>query len=55
MLDGKRSEDYIDRVEPSVMGGQKMAEFLLGMIEMPSHSMLSENCVNALMIGLIEE
>ena len=55
MLDGKRSEDYIARVEPSAMGGRKMAEFLLDMIETPSHSRLSENRVNAPTTGLIEE
>lgn len=32
-LDGKNSRDYIARVEPSAQGGEKMAEFLLKMID----------------------
>lgn len=35
VLDGKRSEDYVARVEPSAIGGQKMAEFLLDYVEHP--------------------
>ncbi len=31
-LDGTRSEDYVARVEPSAIGGRKMAEFLLHVI-----------------------
>jgi hypothetical protein len=31
-LDGTRSEDYVARVEPSAIGGRKMAEFLLNVI-----------------------
>lgn len=36
VLDGKRSEDFVARVEPSALGGQKMAEFLLDHIQRPS-------------------
>ena len=32
-LDGKNSRDYVSRVEPSVQGGKKMAEFLLDIID----------------------
>lgn len=28
VLDGKRSDDYVARVEPSAVGGRRMAEFL---------------------------
>lgn len=38
VLDGKRSEDYIARVEPSPEGGKKMAEFLLDLLDRPSRS-----------------
>jgi hypothetical protein len=31
-LDGKRSEDYVARVEPSVFGGRRMAELIWGTI-----------------------
>eukprot|EP00177_Eucheuma_denticulatum_P002966 GFKZ01005336.1.p1 GENE.GFKZ01005336.1~~GFKZ01005336.1.p1 ORF type:complete len:322 (+),score=34.69 GFKZ01005336.1:197-1162(+) len=31
-LDGKRSEDYVQRVEPSEEGGRKMAQFLLSVV-----------------------
>mmetsp|Transcript_10048 Transcript_10048/g.16593 ORF Transcript_10048/g.16593 Transcript_10048/m.16593 type:complete len:357 (+) Transcript_10048:99-1169(+) len=31
-LDGTRSEDYVARVEPSAIGGRKMAEYLLDVI-----------------------
>jgi len=31
-LDGRRSQDYVARVEPSAIGGRKMAEFLLDII-----------------------
>ncbi|KAL3821671.1 hypothetical protein ACHAXA_006091 [Cyclostephanos tholiformis] len=31
-LDGTRSEDYVARVEPSAIGGRKMAEFLLDIV-----------------------
>ena len=43
-LDGTRSEDYVARVEPSAIGGRKMAEFLLHAI----HSELSHEA----MIGM---
>lgn len=32
VLDGKNTDDYIQRVEPSASGGRKMAEFLLDLI-----------------------
>lgn len=32
-LDGKRSEDYVQRVEPSEEGGRKMAQLLLSAVE----------------------
>mmetsp|Transcript_31136 Transcript_31136/g.47234 ORF Transcript_31136/g.47234 Transcript_31136/m.47234 type:complete len:83 (+) Transcript_31136:1497-1745(+) len=32
VLDGKKSEDYVARVEPSAIGGKKMAEFLWDII-----------------------
>ena len=31
-LDGTRTEDYVARVEPSAIGGRKMAEYLLGAV-----------------------
>jgi len=33
VLDGKCSEDYVARVEPSSLGGKKMAEYLLDTIQ----------------------
>lgn len=38
VLDGKNSNDYIARVEPSATGGRKMAEFLLDIIHRSSSS-----------------
>jgi len=35
VLDGSRSEDYVARVEPSAIGGKKMAEYLLDHIRTP--------------------
>ena len=35
-LDGTRSEDYVARVEPSAIGGKKMAEYLLDVIHSDS-------------------
>lgn len=32
-LDGTQSRDYVARVEPSSIGGRKMAEFLLDIID----------------------
>jgi len=32
-LDGKDSNDYVARVEPSPRGGRKMPEFILNLIE----------------------
>ncbi len=36
VLDGKNTEDYEARVEPSASGGKKMAEYLLDVIDNPS-------------------
>lgn len=36
VLDGKRSEDYVARVEPSAIGGRKMAEYILDMMQRPA-------------------
>ena len=33
VLDGKNTDDYVQRVEPSPAGGRKMAEFLLDLME----------------------
>lgn len=56
VLDGKRSEDYVARVEPSAIGGRKMAEFLLDLIESPpSGSQSVENRVNAPSTGLMTD
>lgn len=33
VLDGKQSHDYVARVEPSGMGGRKMAEFILDLMD----------------------
>jgi hypothetical protein len=33
VLNGKNADDYIARVEPSSQGGEKMAEYLLDMID----------------------
>jgi len=35
-LDGKSSQDYVARVEPSAIGGKKMAEYLLDVIDNPA-------------------
>lgn len=35
-LDGKHTIDYVARVEPSAIGGKKLAEFLLDVIDDPS-------------------
>lgn len=36
VLDGKRTEDFVARVEPSAIGGLRIAEFLLDSIREPS-------------------
>jgi len=36
VLNGKDSEDYVARVEPSQVGGRKMAEYLLDVLERSS-------------------
>lgn len=38
VLDGKHSNDYVARVEPSALGGKKMAEYLLDTIQHDSTS-----------------
>ena len=55
VLDGKRSEDYVARVEPSAIGGRKMAEFLLDLIESPAVTQTTENRVNAPTSSLMHE
>jgi hypothetical protein len=35
VLDGKRSDDFVARVEPSAVGGRKMAEFILDHVQRP--------------------
>lgn len=35
-LDGKCSQDYVARVEPSAIGGKKMAEYLMDAIDNPA-------------------
>lgn len=55
VLDGKRSEDYVARVEPSAIGGRKMAEFLLDLIESPAPSQLTDNRVNAPTTSLMND
>lgn len=54
-LDGKNSNDYIARVEPSAAGGKKMAEFLLDIIDSPSGTTPPQNRVNAPTTGLMSE
>mmetsp|Transcript_10908 Transcript_10908/g.19777 ORF Transcript_10908/g.19777 Transcript_10908/m.19777 type:complete len:345 (+) Transcript_10908:266-1300(+) len=54
-LDGKNSNDYIARVEPSAAGGRKMAEFLLDIIDSSSGTLAAENRVNAPTTGLMSE
>jgi hypothetical protein len=54
-LDGKNSNDYIARVEPSAAGGRKMAEFLLDIIDSPSGTLAAENRVNAPTTGLMSQ
>mmetsp|Transcript_6583 Transcript_6583/g.10014 ORF Transcript_6583/g.10014 Transcript_6583/m.10014 type:complete len:344 (-) Transcript_6583:26-1057(-) len=38
VLNGKRSEDYVARVEPSAIGGEKMAQYLLDIMNRENHS-----------------
>eukprot|EP00548_Thalassiothrix_antarctica_P019599 CAMPEP_0194191162 /NCGR_PEP_ID=MMETSP0154-20130528/65723_1 /TAXON_ID=1049557 /ORGANISM="Thalassiothrix antarctica, Strain L6-D1" /LENGTH=110 /DNA_ID=CAMNT_0038913615 /DNA_START=262 /DNA_END=590 /DNA_ORIENTATION=+ len=38
VLDGKRSDDFVARVEPSAEGGKKVAELILDVIKQPSLS-----------------
>lgn len=38
VLNGKNTEDYVERVEPSSSGGRKMAEFLLDRLQSPGLS-----------------
>ena len=46
-LDGTRTEDYVARVEPSAMGGRKMAEYMLDTIHSSGncHSQLGMSAV----------
>lgn len=46
VLDGKTTNDYVARVEPSPAGGRKMAEFILDMMEqhtLPSYQAMGNN------------
>eukprot|EP00541_Cyclophora_tenuis_P018511 CAMPEP_0116556862 /NCGR_PEP_ID=MMETSP0397-20121206/8930_1 /TAXON_ID=216820 /ORGANISM="Cyclophora tenuis, Strain ECT3854" /LENGTH=122 /DNA_ID=CAMNT_0004082275 /DNA_START=269 /DNA_END=637 /DNA_ORIENTATION=+ len=38
VLDGKRTADYVARVEPSAQGGRVMAEFLLDLIHQSTNT-----------------
>lgn len=40
-LDGKQTQDYVQRVEPSSQGGRKMAEYLLHVIDNTNNSQSS--------------
>lgn len=53
VLDGKNTNDYCYRVEPSPSGGKKMAEYLLNVIENPSYDASRENYAapSSLLIG----
>ena len=46
-LDGTRSEDYVARVEPSAIGGRKMAEYLLNVIHRDGLECGYDSCVAA--------
>jgi len=43
VLDGTNTNDYVARVEPSPMGGRKMAEFILDMIDQQSVISLAQS------------
>ena len=45
VLDGKNTADYVARVEPSALGGSKMAEFLLDMIDHATSSPVTADTV----------
>ena len=36
VLDGQRSEDFVARVEPSAIGGRKMAEYIWVLAKQPT-------------------
>ena len=46
-LDGTRSEDYVARVEPSALGGRKMAEYLLDVINNQENAISGYNASDA--------
>ena len=46
-LDGTRSEDYVARVEPSAVGGKKMAEYMLDVIHSSSVARIGAPTVSA--------
>jgi hypothetical protein len=51
VLNGKNTQDYAYRVEPSAQGGRKMAEYLLDIIENPA--VVRERMVSAPSSSLI--
>lgn len=52
VLDGKHTEDYTARVEPSPLGGRKMAEFLLDLIDKPPTLTTATTVVGGDVIGV---
>lgn len=57
VLDGKNSRDYVARVEPSAVGGHKIAEFLLDVIKRPHETvkLIDKTHVTAPRNALISE
>eukprot|EP00978_Attheya_sp_CCMP212_P009836 scaffold23438_cov50-Attheya_sp.AAC.2 len=47
VLDGKCSEDYVARVEPSAIGSRKIAEFLLDIVNKPTDTATEANAMIA--------
>ena len=43
-LDGKTTEDYVQRVEPSAIGGRKMAKQLVDVIDQAASEGFAETC-----------
>ena len=43
VLDGKNSDDYVARVEPSSQGGKKMAGYFLDILENPERAFLKNS------------
>ena len=63
VLDGKCTEDYVARVEPSAVGGKKMAQLLLDIIQRPllgassgnSHVTTTSSLVSAPLTSYIQD